>query len=212
VPGIIAPVISVFRSAPARTLLILATIEGAVLLGTLTFLPAAADRAGSGPAVAALVTAAYGVAVLVFARVVGTVQRHTAPATLIAVGAGCAVAGCALAAVSVRPVAAVVACTLLGAAWAAMHSTLQTWATEIRPQAGLTTVSLFAGALFAGCALAALAGGGAADAGRFPAIFAAAAVLAVPLGVAGTLGRARWDRARWRPAGWSAPDDGGDPP
>jgi predicted MFS family arabinose efflux permease len=199
VEGTLAPVLSVFRSAPARILLLLATVEGAVLLGTLTFLPAAADRAGSGPAVAALVTAAFGVAVLVFAPVVGAVQRRAAPATLIAVGAGCATAGCALATLSVQPLAAVVVCTLLGAAWAAMHSTLQTWATEIRPQAGITAVSLFAGALFAGSALAAVLGGGAADDGRFPVIFAAAAMLAVPLGVVGTLGRARWDRGGARP-------------
>jgi predicted MFS family arabinose efflux permease len=74
-----------------------------------------------------------------------------------------------------------------------MHSTFQTWATEVRPQAGITAVSLFAAALFAGSALAAVLGGTAADAGRLPALFAGAAALAVPLGVAGAVGRARWD-------------------
>ena len=129
-----------------------------------------------------------------FAPLVGAVQHRTTPATLIAAGATCAVAGCALAALSVRPLGRPWrSATLLGAAWAAMHSTFQTWATEVRPQAGITAVSLFASALFAGSAAAAVLGGTAADAGRFPALFAGAAALAVPLGVAGTLGRARWD-------------------
>lgn len=192
--GMFAPLLVVLRSPSARTLLLLATAEGAVLLGTLTFLPAAADRAGSGPAGAAAVTAIFGLAVLVFAPLVGRLRRMVRPAALIAAGASCAVAGCALAAVSVRPFVAAPVCVLLGAAWAAMHSTLQTWSTEVLPQAGLTAVSLFAGALFAGSALAAVLGGGPADDGRFALIFAAAAALAVPLGVAGVLTRTRWDR------------------
>lgn len=198
VAGGLAPIRAMLRSRPALLLLLLAAVEGAALLGTLTFLPAAADRAGSGPAVAALVTAAFGVAVLGFAPLVGAIQHRVRSAALIGVGASCAAAGCALAAVSVRPLVVVVVCVLLGAAWAAMHSTLQTWATEVQPRAGLVAVSLFASALFAGNALAALVGGGLADAGRFPVIFAAAAVLAVPLGVVGVLRRARWERGRDR--------------
>ena len=51
---------------------------------------------------------------------------------------------------------AVVAAVLLGLAWAAMHSSLQTWATEVLPEARATVVSLFAGSLFVGSALAAV--------------------------------------------------------
>jgi predicted MFS family arabinose efflux permease/SAM-dependent methyltransferase len=198
----LAAALVVLRCGPARLLLLLAHVEGAVVLGTLTFLPVAADRAGSGPAVAAAVTAAFGVAVLGFAPVVGAVQRRVRSATLIAAGATCAVTGCALAAVSVRPAVTVVTCVLLGAAWAAMHSTLQTWAAEINPAAGLMSVSLFATALFAGSAVAALLGGRVADAGHFPALFATAAALGVPLGVVASLRRARWGRDS--PAGGTA--------
>jgi predicted MFS family arabinose efflux permease len=190
----LGPARALLRSGPARLLLLLAVLEGAVLLGALTFLPVAADRAGSGPAVAALVTSAFGVAVFAFARAVAAIQRRVRSATLIAGGATCALAACGLAAASVRPAVVLVVCVLLAAAWAAMHSTFQTWATEINPGAGLMAVSLFVTALFAGSAAATLLGGWAADAGRFPAIFATAAALALPLGVAGTLGRARWER------------------
>ena len=46
---------------------------------------------------------------------------------------------------------------MVGLAWAAMHSSLQTWATEVLPSARATVVSLVAGSLFVGSAVAALA-------------------------------------------------------
>jgi len=190
--GLFAPLRAVLRSRSARTLLLLATVEGALLMGALTFLPAAVGATGSGTAVAGGVTAAYGVAVLVCAPIVGRLQHRVPAAALIATGAGCATLGCALAAVTAVPVAAAVVCLLLGAAWASMHSTLQTWATEVVPEAGLASVSLFACALFTGSALAAVGGGPPVEAGRFGLVFGVAAVLLVPLGVAGAVARARW--------------------
>ncbi len=103
-------------------------------------------------------------------------------------------AGSALLAVSQEPASAVVVAVLLGLAWCAMHSTLQTWATEVLPAARATVVSLFAGALFAGSAVASVAAADLADAGRYGVVFGVAAVLAVPLGVAGVVGRSRWPR------------------
>ena len=192
--GLFTPLVAVLRSAPARTLVLLAAGEGAVLLGTLTFLPAAAEHAGASPALASAVTAVFGVAVLVLAPMVARLQRRIGPAALIAGGALCASAGCAVAAASARPLVVVPATALLGAAWAAMHSTLQTWATEVVPHARSAAVSLFACALFAGSALATMLGGGPADHGHFTAIFAVTTALALPLGFLGTFSRARWDR------------------
>jgi predicted MFS family arabinose efflux permease len=190
--GTFAPMLEVLRSGPARILLALAAIEGAVLLGTLTFLPAAADRGGSGPALAGVITSIYGVAVLVFAQVVGRLQARVPRPALIGAGALFAIVACLLAAASVRPVAVAVVCVLLGAAWASMHSTLQTWSTEVVPQAGLAAVSAFAAALFAGSSLATVLGGRPAGEERFWLIFVIAAALAVPLGVAGAVMGARW--------------------
>jgi predicted MFS family arabinose efflux permease len=190
--GLFAPFQAVLRSRPARTLLLLATVEGAILIGALTFLPAAVSATGTGAALAGGVTAAYGVAVLVCAPIVGRLQHHVPAAALIAAGAALAAIGCALAAVTAAPVAAAFVCLLLGAAWASMHSTFQTWATEVAPEAGLASVSLFACALFTGSALGAVAGGPPVEAGQFGLVFGVAAALLVPLGVLGAAARARW--------------------
>ena len=75
-----------------------------------------------------------------------------------------------------------------------MHSSLQTWATEVLPDARATIVSFFAGSLFVGSALAAVVVAGLADAGRYSLIYAAYAALAVPLAIAAGVGRSRWHR------------------
>src|SRR4051794_41826615 len=87
-----------------------------------------------------------------------------------------------------------------------MHSTLQTWATEVLPAARATVVSFFAGSLFVGSSLAALMASGLADEGRYGVLFAAAAVLAVPLGTAAPV------VPRRRRPGPSAPPPPPDPP
>jgi MFS family permease len=81
---------------------------------------------------------------------------------------------------------------LLGLAWVAMHSSLQTWAIEILPGARATVVSLFACSLFVGSAVAAVLVAGLAEEERYADIFTLAAVTVVPLGVLATVGRLRW--------------------
>jgi len=81
---------------------------------------------------------------------------------------------------------------LLGAGWAFMHSTLQTWATDVAPAARATVVSLFATMLFCGSAVGTAISGPLVDAGRFHLVFLLAFVLAVPLVVAATWGRRRY--------------------
>lgn len=49
------------------------------------------------------------------------------------------------------------AAVLVAGGFAFMHSTLQTWATEVVPEARATVISLFAGALFAGSGVATVA-------------------------------------------------------
>jgi predicted MFS family arabinose efflux permease len=81
-----------------------------------------------------------------------------------------------------------------------MHSTLQTWATEVLPTARATVVSFFAGSLFVGSSLGAVIASGLADAGRYGVLFAACAVLALPLGIAAATVRVRWHPAGPSPA------------
>jgi MFS family permease len=188
----LGPVLEAVRSGHTRLVLLLAFVDGVVLLGVLTLLPPAVEAAGAGSALAGGVTAVYGLAVLVFARIVGVLSRRLAAWRLIALGAAAAVAGCVVAVVSRAPGVVVVVATLLGLAWAALHSSLQTWATEVLPSARATVIALFAGALFLGSAVGAIAAARPAQAGRYREIFAAAAVLAVPLGLLAAWGRARW--------------------
>ena len=187
-----APFLAVARSRTALFVLGLAFVEGGVLLGVLTLLPSAIEAAGAPTALAGGITAVYGIAVLVFATAVGRLSRRLHPSRLIALGAAAAVAACLVLSLSRAAPAAVAATILLGLAWAAMHSSLQTWATDVLPAARATVVSLFAGALFCGSALAAVAVADLAAAGRYGSIFLAACLALVPLGLVAVRGRARW--------------------
>jgi predicted MFS family arabinose efflux permease len=190
--SLLAPLRQVFATPAAVLVLVLSFVEGVVLLGTLTLLPAAVESAGSSTAVAGAVTAVYGLAVLAFAPLVGRVSRHWPVWRLIGIGGTAAVAGCATIALSQRAVVAAAAAVLLGLGWAAMHSSLQTWATSVLPAARAAMVSLFAGALFAGSAVASAVVAGPAGDDRFGAIFGWLAVIAVPLALFGAGARARW--------------------
>ena len=88
----------------------------------------------------------------------------------------------------------VVVATLLGLAWTSMHSSLQTWATEVLPRVRAVVVSLFAGSLFVGSALGAVLVAGLADRGAFTVVYAGYALLAAPLGLVAWRTRARWQR------------------
>jgi predicted MFS family arabinose efflux permease len=209
-----APFLTVARSRTALFVLALAFVEGGVLLGVLTLLPTAIEAAGASTALAGGITAIYGLTVLVFATAVGRLSRRLPASRLIAVGAAAAVAACLLLSLSRTVPAAVAVTILLGLAWAAMHSSLQTWATDVLPAARATLVSLFAGALFCGSAVAAVAVADPADAGRYRLIFLTAGLVAVPLGLVAVWGRARWQRPgrrspgipplQHRPSEWSS--------
>jgi MFS family permease len=196
---VLAPLLAVARSGPTRLVLALAFLEGMVLLGVLTLLPAAVEATGAGASVAGSVTAVYGLAVLGFARMVGAMAHRTRASRLIALGASAAAAGCGLLALARSPGVALTAAVLLGLAWVSMHSSLQTWATEVLPGARATVVSAFAGALFLGSAVAAKLAGTFAQANRYALIFGWATMLAVVLGLFATLGRTRWTASEGEP-------------
>jgi predicted MFS family arabinose efflux permease len=187
-----AAVLQVVRSRIALLVLALAFTEGAVLLGVLTLLPAAVEATGASTSLAGAVTGVYGLAVLASSGLVRLLARRRQPARLIALGAGSALLACLVLGWSQTAPVAVVVAVLLGLAWTAMHSTLQTWATEVAPQARAVVVSFFAGSLFIGSAVAAVAVAGLAGDGRYGTVFLIAAALTVPLGVVATWGRARW--------------------
>lgn len=182
----------VLGSRPALLVLVLVLAEGLVLLGPLTFLPVVLHSSGLSVTVSGLLTAAYGGSVLVFARVVKGRTRKVAPANLILVGGSLAVLAYVLLVVDHGAVAVVVATVFIGAGWAFMHSTLQTWATDMAPDYRAMAVSLFATMLFIGSAVGAAVFGPLVDAGSFTVMFAITLAVSVPLVVTATLGRRRY--------------------
>ncbi len=182
----------VLSNRTALLVLSLVLAEGLVLLGPLTFLPVVVHASGLSVAISGLLTAAYGASVLVFARIVKARTKKAAPAMLILVGGSMAVFAYVLLVVEHGAVAVVVACVLLGGGWAFMHSTLQTWATDMAPGYRATAVSLFATMLFTGSAVGAAVYGPMIDGGRFGTMFAITLAVSVPLVVVATLGRRRY--------------------
>lgn len=190
---LVAPLRRVLANRSVYQLLVLAVLDGLAILGALTFLPAAVESTGRNAATAAAVTATYGLTVLLAARVVGRLSGGIRASRFILVGALVGALGCGLLALSVGVVAAAAACCLLGVAWASMHSSLQTWATEVTPEERGLTVSFFAGSLFAGSALAAALGGPFADDHDYTTLFTGGAGVLVTVGISGYIARARWE-------------------
>jgi MFS transporter, YNFM family, putative membrane transport protein len=189
---VLASLRAVLSSRPALLVLVLALTEGLVLLGPLTFLPAVLHASGLSVTVSGLLTAAYGASVLIFARVVKGRTRTMTPASLILVGGSCALVAYLMLTITYAAVPVVIGTVLLGAGWAFMHSTMQTWATDMAPDSRATAVSLFATMLFTGSALGAAIFGPLVDAGQFTAVFAITLAIGVPLTVAATVGRRRY--------------------
>lgn len=150
VRGVVVPVVRVLRSRWPLTVLAFAFVEGMVLLGVLTYLPAMLQAGGLGTTASGAVTAAYGVGIVALARLVKRLSRRLADARLVAVGGTMGTAGYVTLVLDRGPVGVLVASVLLAGAWAFMHSTMQKWATEVAPHARATVVSLFASALFLG--------------------------------------------------------------
>ncbi|WP_308258034.1 MFS transporter [Pseudonocardia lacus] len=192
-----SPARSVRRVLSTRWALVvfgLVFVEGAVVLGVLTYLPAAVQGLGYTAAVAGLVGAAFGVGALIWSRVVRLLVGRLSPAGMVAVGGGLLVLGWLVPAVAVTVVTVAVAGLVIGGAWAFLHTTLQSWATEVVPGERATSVALFAALLFLGSSAGTAAVGGPAEAGSFGPVFAIAAAIALPLAVAAALARRRYAR------------------
>lgn len=191
-PPVWASIKKVLANRPALLVLALVLVEGLVLLGPLTFLPVVLHASGLSVTVSGLLTAAYGASVLVFARVVKARSQNMAPWLLILVGGGMAVLAYVVMVISHGAVAVVVGTVLLGGGWAFMHSTLQTWATDMAPGYRAMAVSLFATMLFTGSAIGAALFGSMVDSGSFTTMFAITLAVSVPLVATATLGRRRY--------------------
>ena len=194
------PVRTLLHAAADRWVLLvlaLAFLEGAALTGSFTFVAPAVEHAASvGAGVAGTVVAVYGVAVLGFTRVVRPLSVRLRTPALLLVGGTAGLAGFGVLAARRGLVEGVVACVLLGAAWAFMHSTLQTWSTSVAPQARAQVVPLFAAFLFLGGSTSAALGGVLAGAGRYGQLFTLSAAVFLPLTLLSAAARERYLRTR----------------
>jgi predicted MFS family arabinose efflux permease len=183
-------VAGVLRHGWAVLLLLLAVLVGAVMFGFVTYLAPALESHGQSPAIAGVVVASYGVAVLFCTRVFGYVARRLPAALILAGGAALLMIGYLIAGATQSVAAILAASVLAGGAYAFMQSTFQTWATDVVPEARGTATSLFATAIFAGAALATSGVAGLASTNKYSMLFVIAALVTLPVLVIGSL--ARW--------------------
>jgi predicted MFS family arabinose efflux permease len=185
--GMAATVRQTLSSRWVLVVVTLAFVEGAVVLGILTLLAPALQSRGVNASSAGLAIAAYGVSVLLATRVVKVLSRRLPMATLMGVGGTAVVLAYTTLALHISIATVLTAALLLGVTWAFLHSSLQTWATSVLPQARGTVVSLFAALLFAGSSFAASAAAPLADHGQWTLLFALTSAVALGMTIAAVL-------------------------
>lgn len=184
---------AVLQSRWALLVLLLAAGEGFILLSVLTFLPAAvAASDGVNAAVAGGVVAVYGVAVLGATPVVKRRAPTVAPSRLVLSGGLLSVVGLGLFTVHRGMIAVGLGCLFLGTGWAFMHSTLQTWVTEVVPSARAMAVSMFATVLFTGSAAGTFVAAAVLGASTYASMFGTMTLLGLALALGGWRARSRY--------------------
>lgn len=191
--GPITQVRRVFRSGWATFLVGFAFVEGAVMLGFFTFFAPALEAHGESAAIAGVVVAAYSVAVIGGTQIVKRLTRRGAAARLIALGGVLLMIGYAIAALDQGIVAILLGGLVIGLAYASLHSTVQTWSTQVVPEARGTATSLVAAGVFIGAAIGTAAVSGLANAHRYQLLFVVALAITLPVVIVGALARARYE-------------------
>jgi predicted MFS family arabinose efflux permease len=146
----------VLRRRAARILFGIVAVEGVFLWGGFTYLGAVAvARFGLNALEVGLLLACYGVATLVGGICLARIRGRVPERYLAALG-GALKGGGYLLMIPAGPVTVYgVAIAMLGLGYIALHTTLQTRATELAPEARGTAIALFALFLFLGGALGA---------------------------------------------------------
>lgn len=190
--GVLSALKLFFKEKWAVLVVTLAFVEGALVLGILTLLAPALEFQGVETSWAGLSVAAYGVATLLFSRLVRPITARLNGPWILLLGGISLIVGLGVVAVQLSVATVVISALLLGGTWAFMHTGLQSWATQVVPEARGMTVAFFAGALFAGSAVSSAVAGALAEAGRWTLIFGAGAGLAIGLTIVAVAGLARY--------------------
>ncbi len=176
----------------ARFLILFALPEGAMVLGFLVYFAPALESTGTNPAVAGLVVATYGGAVLAGTRVIKRIASQTPAWVLVSVGGAMAVVGYLAAALDQHAVAILLASVMIGGCYSIFHSTMQAWATDIAPEVRGTAAALFVTAAFTGGAIGTGLGAVFVQAHQYRSLFLGAVALSVPVVITAALTRARY--------------------
>jgi len=163
-----------------------------MVLGFLVYFAPALESTGTNPAIAGLVVATYGGAVLAGTRVIKRIATRTPAWVLMSVGGAMGVAGYLSAALDQHAVAILLASVLIGGCYSIFHSTIQAWATDIAPEVRGTAAALFVTAAFTGGALGTGFGALFVQAHQYRNLFLVAVALSLPVVVTAVLTRARY--------------------
>ena len=183
---------SVGRNGWAWLIYVMTVLEGALLIGIYNFLPVALQQHGSSVFVSGLVTAMYGIAVVVFSQLLKLFVHRVPAWSLFALAGALATAAFAVLVTAVDPLTVVVGAGLMGMAWAFGHTTLQTWITDVVVDARALGMTFFSISLMLGGAIGAAFGQAAAGFGAWSWLFAAAIAGSAGFGAATGIGRARY--------------------
>jgi predicted MFS family arabinose efflux permease len=179
----------------ARFLILFAIPEGAMVLGFLVYLAPALEATGTNPAVAGLVVATYGGAVLAGTRVVKLIASRVPAWVPIVIGGAMGIAGYLAAAVDQHAAGILFASVMIGGCYSIFHSTMQAWATDIAPEVRGTAAALFVTSAFTGGAIGTGVGAIFAQEQKYGELFLLAAALSLPVVITAALTRARYPGA-----------------
>lgn len=151
---LIGPIVAVLKTPWARVVLLVVLVEGALVFGGLSFVPAyLQQRHGLSSTVAGLVTAFFGVGALFYVIKARWLVSRFGEVKLTFAG-GWALAFCyATYLLGDHWYWGVIASVFCGFGYYLLHAVLQTNATQMTPAVRGTAVSLFASCLFGGQAL-----------------------------------------------------------
>ncbi|WP_164478293.1 MFS transporter [Mycolicibacterium stellerae] len=176
----------------AVSILVFTVVEGALLVGVFNYLAVALQATGANVLVAGAATSGFGAAVVIVSQLMRLILGHW-PAWVLMLVSGIAIVCAYLLMAVVTSLATVLAAAiLLGLAWAAGHTTMQTWMTDAATDSRAIGMSFFSIALFVGASIGAAVGNVAAGAHRFGVLFTVATVVAVGYAVVTSVARARY--------------------
>lgn len=181
------------RNAWALGLCAITALEGFLLIGIYNLLPVALQQAGGEVWVSGLVTAAFGVSVVIVSQSMKLFMHILPPWGFLLSGGVFAVAGMGVLVITVTPLSVLIGAILMGIAWALAHTTLQIWMTDAASDSRALGMTLFSISLMMGGAIGAAVGAVAVDRSAFPALFLIGVLGAVLFTVSST-----WVRLRYR--------------